>query len=187
VGGRVSGQWLGKIETSLFVRSFNLDPKRRYRFELIFSDPTYDYNQLKRAYKRKLSLSLGSISRSRLIVGHSELNEIEGIVDNLYLPNIPALSGILAGMPNWEKKEIMSLSGSVNDRNFPPFYSKVCDSNGKKCRNASLRDHLILAVDFNLKEEDGQLIPHNMVFERKSKLLKGYKEKADIFPGINCN
>lgn len=188
LGGRIPSKWTGELRAMTFISDFTFEKGKKYAIDLIFSDPTYDFQQFANTFKSKLRIE--TLNHSALVVGRSTF---DGFRRNV--PGLRTVGGVAAfdptelfkGIPSGMLEDLPRIFESLADETFPPEYTQVCNKSGK-CRDARKDNNLNISIEFEVTGLDGATVEigDTLTIERKSPLLTSYKKTITNKPAIKC-
>ncbi|MGE0632568.1 MAG: hypothetical protein AB7O96_09185 [Pseudobdellovibrionaceae bacterium] len=191
--GIARGRWQGLLRN---VETKNLDDVsfakgQKYELVMTFIDPYDDYIMYEKKVEQLL-IDLRSVEG-----GTAGLDVIEPIAALTGLTGIP----ILTGMPGLTganvdleaevERILRALRALSQERQWPPYYSRVCDSKISTCMNpAKAKFHLKLTTTFelgNVREEDNLFELRNVKVTRESKVGGSYSKSIPALPNRKCD
>jgi hypothetical protein len=188
LGGRIPSKWTGELRATTFISDFTFEKGKKYAIDLIFSDPSYDFQQFAKTFKSKLRIE--TISHTSLVPGRSTFSGFNR--------NVPGLGSVRAvgafdptelfkGIPSGMLDDLPRIFESLEDETFPPEYTQVCSKNGK-CRDSRKDNQLNFTIEFEVSEVSGAQVQlgENLTIERKSPLFASYKKTITNKPAIKC-
>lgn len=189
IGARIQGQWEGNLMTTGYLKNLSLEEGKKYRIELRFSDPNYDWEMLKRTNKLKLGADINFNIPRNLRIGNDSLTTLGELTDLSTIPGLEGLTGLIEnGIDGGIIGEAVSfLQEAKNDENFPPIYTKVCNKSLTHCRKSRLSDHLVLGATFKIsKINRGRYTLDEIEYDGTSELIKPFKYKNEKKPKYRC-
>jgi len=189
VGKEISSNWQGIINTYITVEKYKMKMDRKYLLELSFSDPHFDYLARKKEFKKDVEEKF--VLKEKL--GES-LGGLSGFDTRAEFPSFGNRMG-WNGRTEYSFEQIEKILEEAKNtldslftfKNWPPFYSKVCDRTQKKCRDAGSNNHVVLRAIFSPKSLEGKdYTIEDIYLDRTSTLLPKKRKKIDKQPEVVC-
>lgn len=181
--------WQGFVNfEGTFVSGVTLREDRRYRIDVKFKDPKWDFAMLTNSMSPLFRPIPGIPSvnfLSRLNKGLPQIPKMEPIPQVEEIPEIPSWDEHYAG---GSFKTIGGFRGISDFTYWPPVYTKICNEERTRCVEPSQAPYLQLRMKFttNQADADGQWSVRGLSFGRKSKVLSNYSVRKGQLPQLSC-
>ena len=164
-GAKIPANWQGSLASfqsnhRINNESLEITEGSRFKLEISFGDPKYNFNMLTRG----LRSILGSFSRSMPSMDN-------GMIHNIPMITMPGLGGrnsipTYQDLPNIGNGQLLSENFSRDQFHdmreliqydlFVPYYNKVCNKELTKCVSANIEKAVSYTIEFEVKKREVQ-------------------------------
>jgi hypothetical protein len=158
-GALIPPNWQGALSSfqANHILSDDVEIKdgSRFKLEISFGDPKYNYEMVVKQMKSKLNLMAFKMPT----MGNGRISDIPTLgmpfsPDDNNLPTYDDLPIVGEGhllSENFSKEEFQSLRDLIKYNFWPPYYEKICNQELSKCVNASLPEVVKYNLEFTIK------------------------------------
>jgi hypothetical protein len=186
--GLVPARWQGLLRTAQHnLNEVEFKPGRRYSMTVTFIDPYEDF-ALFRKGMQQLLIDLRGVQGTAGIDSIQPLSSLGELIGLPNLENLPTLSS--PDMSAELGRIIETLQRMGQDRQWPYYYDRICDSRRASCIVAGKQKYFLkLTTEFTVDGQDDdnmELRVRDIVVKRDSPKFENYTRRVQELPGVVC-